>query len=107
MRTLDLEQRFAGLLAWNSLFHLSHDDQRAMFPLFAKHAAPGAALMFTSGTEHGEAIGSLDGAPLYHASLTPNEYRKLLTSNGFSVTNYRAKDPGCGGHTVWLAQYLP
>jgi SAM-dependent methyltransferase len=105
MRTLALPERFAGLLAWDSFFHLSADDQRAMFPRFAAHAAPSAALMFTSGPRHGEAIGEFCGEPLYHASLDPDEYRALLTEHGFRVLAHRAEDPSCGGHTVWLARY--
>jgi trans-aconitate methyltransferase len=69
MRTFALDRRFDGLLAWDSFFHLNHDDQRRMFPRFRDHAAPGAALMFTTGTSHGEAIGQYAGEPLYHASL--------------------------------------
>ena len=56
MRTLALGRTFNGVLAWDSFFHLAPDDQRRMFPLFRDHAAPRAALMFTSGPSHGEAI---------------------------------------------------
>ncbi len=104
MRVLDLEDTFHGLLAWDSFFHLAHDDQRRMFAIFRRHAAPGAALMFTSGGSHGEAIGSYHGEPLYHASLAPEEYRTLLTANGFRVVAHIIEDPNCGGHSVWLAQ---
>ncbi|WP_137042815.1 class I SAM-dependent methyltransferase [Pseudolabrys sp. FHR47] len=104
MRTLDLGHRFGGILAWDSFFHLAHDDQRRMFPLFAAHALPGAPLMFTSGSEHGEAIGNLHGEPLYHASLAPDEYRALLAANGFAVLDACMHDPDCGGHTIWLAR---
>lgn len=103
MRKLALGQRFDGLVAWDSFFHLTPDDQRAMFPAFAAHAAPGAALMFTSGPSQGVAMGTFEGEPLYHASLAPEEYRALLGANGFEVVAYVAQDPGCGGHTVWLA----
>jgi SAM-dependent methyltransferase len=103
MRSLDLGCRFDGLLAWDSFFHLKHDDQRAMFPIFRTHAGPGAALMFTSGPGHGEAMGSFQGEPLYHASLAPNEYRRLLFDNGFEVVAHVSEDPDCGNHTVWLA----
>src|SRR5262245_5304335 len=44
MRTLSLPRRFAGVLAWDSFFHLTPDDQRAMFPVFSRHARPGAAM---------------------------------------------------------------
>lgn len=104
MRGLSLSQRFDGVLAWNSFFHLRPDDQRAMFPIFAAHAAPDAALMFTSGTSEGVAMGSYHGEPLYHASLDPEEYEDLLRSNGFAVVAHVKEDAACGGHTIWLAQ---
>jgi SAM-dependent methyltransferase len=103
MRGLDLGRRFDGILAWDSFFHLDHDDQRAMFEVFRRHAAPGAALMFTSGPSHGIAMGTFEGEPLYHASLAPGEYRKMLRTAGFAVVDFRAEDPECGRHTVWLA----
>lgn len=104
MRGLALGRAFDGLLAWDSFFHLGHDDQRAMFPVFRAHAAPGAALMFTSGPSHGVAMGSYCGEPLHHASLDPAEYRALLRANGFEVVAHAVEDPDCGGHTVWLAR---
>ncbi|MGH8567035.1 MAG: class I SAM-dependent DNA methyltransferase [Gammaproteobacteria bacterium] len=104
MRTLSLARTFQGLIAWDSFFHLAHDDQRDMFPIFRQHASDGAALLFTSGPAHGEAIGTYRDEPLYHASLAEAEYRSLLATNGFDVVAHVAKDPGCGAHTIWLAQ---
>ncbi len=104
MRALDLGRRFDGLIAFDSLFHLAHDDQRRMFPRFARHAAEGAPILFTSGPAHGEAVGTYGGEPLYHASLDAGEYRTLLAENGFAVVAHVAEDQDCGGHTVWLAQ---
>lgn len=104
MRLLALGRRFAGLLAWDSFFHLSPEDQRAMFSRFEAHAAPRAVLMFTSGDSEGRAIGELEGDPLYHGSLGPEEYRFLLDAIGFEVIDHVVKDPTCGFRTVWLAQ---
>ena len=104
MRELALGSRFDGILAWDSFFHLTRADQRRMFPIFRAHAAPGATLMFTSGPQDGTAIGTLEGEPLHHASLDLDEYRALLAANGFAVVAHVAEDPGCGGHTVWLAR---
>ena len=104
MRTLSLGRRFSGILAWDSFFHLAPDAQRRMFPIFRDHAAPGAPLMLTSGPQHGESIGQLRGEPLYHASLAPAEYRSLLGNHGFDVAAETMEDPGCGGHSVWLAR---
>jgi len=104
MRALALGEVFDGLIAWDSFFHLTPDDQRPMFRLFRAHATPKAALMFTSGPRHGEAIGTFEGEPLYHASLDPAEYRTLLDANGFDVVAHAVENPTCGGHTIWLAQ---
>jgi SAM-dependent methyltransferase len=107
MRGLELNRRFDGLLAWHSSFHLAPADQRALFPRFAAHLDPGGVLMFTGGDEAGERIGEWMGEPLYHASLAPKEYEALLDAKGFSVLDYRPRDPECGGATVWLAQIKP
>ena len=104
MRRLGLDRRFSGLVAWDSFFHLSPGDQRPMFARFQAHAAPGAALMFTSGNEEGCAIGELEGDPLYHGSLNPDAYRTLLKAAGFEVVAHVAADAACGHRTVWLAR---
>jgi ubiquinone/menaquinone biosynthesis C-methylase UbiE len=103
MRALNLKKCFAAIIAWDSFFHLPPDGQRAMFPVFARHAAPGAALLFTSGTEEGSVVGSMFGHELYHASLSTEEYSRLLSRHGFAVSLHRVSDPDCGEHTVWLA----
>ena len=104
MRSLDLGEKFQGLVAWDSFFHLSQDDQRRMMPIFRAHAAPEAALLFTSGPRDGVALGTYHGEPLFHASLDPAEYRALLSANGFDVIAFVPDDETCGGHSVWLAQ---
>ena len=61
-----------GVLAWDSFFHLRPDDQRQMFGVFARHAAPSAVLMFNSGPVYSESVGTYRGAPL---SLQPESRR--------------------------------
>jgi trans-aconitate methyltransferase len=102
MRSLDLGRRFDGILLWHSSFHLTAADQRTLFPRLAAHSEPGAALMFTSGDDAGVRIGAWQGEPLYHASLAPAEYERLLAENGFEMVERRLRDPNCGGASVWL-----
>lgn len=104
MRELNLAQTFDGLIAWHSFFHLSPDDQRAMFAIFSRHVRPGGALMFTSGHEAEEVIGEWQGEALYHGSLSPNEYRSRLDTAGFDLRAHILDDPACGNATIWLAQ---
>jgi len=104
MRSLALGRRFQGVLAWDSFFHLRHQDQRRMFKIFAAHAAPAAILMFNAGFGHGEAVGSYQGDPLYHASLDASEYQALLTDFGFELIEHSINDPAKGGRIFWLAR---
>ena len=106
MRELKLDESYSGILAWDSFFHLTPDDQRKMFPIFQAHSLPGTALMFTSGTTHGEAIGQFEGEPLYHGSLDRAEYLALLETHGFRVVEQVTEDPACGGHTIWLGVFV-
>lgn len=106
MRKFYVPTKFDGIIAWHSFFHLNADDQRAMFPRFGAMAGPGAALMFTSGHYEGVAMGSFGGEPLFHASLSREEYQALLTKNGFAVVAQISQDPACGGATVWLARNI-
>ena len=92
MRAVSPGRRFAGILAWDSYFHLDHDHLR------------GAMLMFNTGDRHGEEIGSYRGDPLYHASLAPTEYETLLSQSGFGVVAHVVDDPRAGGRTVWLCK---
>ena len=106
MRGLDLGRRFDAVIAWDSFFHLTGADQRAMFGVFARHLQPGGRLLFTAGPAEGEAIGDMFGDPLFHYSLDPGEYDLLLQRAGLAVEAYQEKDPDCGDHTVWLARRL-
>ena len=105
MRLLQLPRKFDGILAWDSFFHLTPDDQRRMFDVLARHAAPLAVLMFNSGPAHGEGVAVYRGDPLYHARLKPDEYTALLGSIGFEVVAHAVEDwESGGGRTVWLAR---
>ncbi|MGB3433033.1 class I SAM-dependent DNA methyltransferase [Achromobacter sp.] len=106
MRSLPPLGPFQGLVAWHSFFHLRPADQRPMFNAFERLAAPGAALMFTSGAHLGEAIGQFEGRPLYHGSLDSAEYRELLRLAGFEVVSHVEGDKTCGGANIWLARRL-
>ena len=75
-----------------------------MFKIFALHAAPATILMFNTGFDHGEAVGSYRGDPLYHASLDASEYRTLLADSGFEPIEHSINDPAKGGRSFWLAR---
>jgi len=106
MRTYVPALNFAGVLAWDSLFHLPHDDQRTMLAKIASWLDPAGALLFNSGPAAGEAIGCQFGEDLYHASLDPAEYRALFAANGLAEVAFSPEDRRCGDRTIWLVRKL-
>ena len=105
MRSLDFTEQFSIVVAWDSFFHLSPDEQRGMFEKFRRHTAPRGVLVFTSGVTEGEGVGGdLFGDLLYHASLDTAEYAQLLDDGGYEIVDHSVEDPQCGGRTIWTAQ---
>ncbi len=105
MRNIELGEKFDCIIAWDSLFHLPQDDQRAMFQTFKQHLNERSILLFTSGSKAGEIYSDNGGESLYHASLSPDEYKKLLNKHHFELVAHKVEDKDCHGHTVWLAIY--
>lgn len=104
MRTLDLGRRFDAVLAWHSFFHLDEEDQRTTLPRLAAHLAPGAPLMFTAGPAAGIAMGEWEGEPLFHASLSREEYASLLARERCAIEGFWPGEPVGVGPTVYLAR---
>lgn len=107
MRTLDLPERFDGIIAWNSFFHLTRDEQRDVLVRCATHLVPGGALMLTVGPEDGEVTGHAGGEPIYHSSLAPSEYRRRLDALDIEIVTFVLEDPACDGQTVLLGRRRP
>ena len=105
MRKLSLNKKFDLVIAWNSYFHLTQDEQRDMFDIFVAHLNPSGILLFTTGPEAGEVWSDNGGEKLYHASLSPDEYKKILQQHDFELLVYKINDKDCNDHTVWLAKF--
>ncbi|MCP4915005.1 MAG: class I SAM-dependent methyltransferase [Oligoflexia bacterium] len=106
MRDFDLDRKFDGIIAWNSFFHLNQEDQVKALKVFAKHLKAGGVLMFTAGPEKGEVTGEVNGKPVYHSSLSVEEYRSVLSDLGIELVDYKLNDPDCYQHSVFLGQQI-
>jgi len=103
MRGFLLDRQFDGIVAWDSFFHLKPDEQRNTLRRFSQYLSPGGALMLTVGHEAGEVIGEVAGEAVYHSSLSPEEYKRILSSAGFQNIEIVLKDESCD-RTVLLAR---
>ncbi|MES0862752.1 class I SAM-dependent methyltransferase [Ruegeria sp. SCPT10] len=106
MRDFELSQRFDGVIAWNSFFHLTADEQKACIARMARHLRSGGMLMLTVGHSAGEAQGTVGGELVYHASLSPAGYAACLEDNGMILSGFLAKDPETQSHTVLMAHKI-
>lgn len=104
MATLELGETFDAIFSWDAFFHLTPAQQRAALPRFAAHLAPGGRLLLTVGPEAGEVTGTVEGDPVYHASLSAPEYGAILAAAGAPVEAFVAEDPSCDFHTILLAR---
>lgn len=105
MRTLELPERFDGIIGWDSFFHLTPDEQRETLRRIALHLAPGGALLLTVGPVAGEVVGHVGGDEVYHSSLDPEEYTAILAGHGIAIVRFVPEDPTCDLHTLLLAQH--
>lgn len=103
MREIALPQNFDGIIGWDSFFHLNPDEQRETLKIFCRHLNSGGTLLLTIGDEVGEVLGVVNGEPVYHASLAPEEYRAIFKAAGFTTVTIVLCDETCGEHSVLLA----
>ncbi len=103
MRSLDLGETFDGIIAWNSFFHLTPEDQRIALQRISDHLHEGAVFMVTVGPQAGEVSGHVDGAEVYHASLSPEDYVETCEKTGLEVVDFTPEDPECDFQTVMTA----
>ena len=104
MRALELARTFDGIVAWDSFFHLPAKDQAPVIKRIARHLNSMGVVMLTIGPDAGEALGTVGGQQIYHASLAIDEYRAVFQSCGMSVSEFVANDPDCAGHSVLIAR---
>lgn len=106
MIDFSLNRKFDAIIAWNSFFHLDHDEQLIALRNFTKHLRSGGTLLFTAGHGHGEVLGHVNGEQVYHSSLEFNEYETYLNELGVKIVDHCIEDRECNGHSVFLWKKL-
>lgn len=94
---------FHAVYSWDGFFHLSPDAQKTVLPKLATCVDRGGSMLLTIGPDAGEVIGEINGEQVYHASLAPCDYEKILRRAGFQSVEFVFNDSGCGGRSIVLA----
>jgi ubiquinone/menaquinone biosynthesis C-methylase UbiE len=72
--------RYDLIVAWDSIFHVPHSEQRQVVEKLCGALAPAGVLLFTAGGIDGEITGEMNGQNFYYSSLADEEYIKILKS---------------------------
>lgn len=104
MRDFAPRRRYDAIIGWDSLFHLTQDDQVLMLGRMGRWLKPGGRLLFTSGPNHGRVFGGMFGTPFRYWSLDEAGYRSVLAAQGFTEIACCFDEPAGERHRVWTAK---
>lgn len=101
---------FDAVVAWGVLFHLSIDDQKAVFARVADWLRPGGRFLFTAGDVEGTTTSEMDGVAFRYVSSDADGYRRALEQAGLILESihrdawdnvvYRARTTDLGGSVL-------
>jgi SAM-dependent methyltransferase len=92
---------FDAAIAWGVMFHLTHADQARAMANLSQVLKAGAPFLFTSGDEHGNIDGVMNGVSFHYFSFSIEGYRSLLRENGFTLLDTHADQ---GENRYYLAR---
>lgn len=70
------------IVAWDSTFHVPHDQQMEVHQKLCKSLAEGGVILFTAGGRDGKISGTMHGEKFDYSSLDTDEYLKILKNAG-------------------------
>lgn len=79
------EKTFDAAVAFDSLFHVPAEAQRAIYPKIASLLKPGGLFLFTHGKKAGEAKGTMFGEKFFYAALDRDDLVGCLEKAGLGI----------------------
>jgi cyclopropane fatty-acyl-phospholipid synthase-like methyltransferase len=105
MCELELDEQFAAVVAWDSLFHVERSRHLSVFRKLASLLSPaGLLLLSAGGTGHAGFTSEMHGHTFFYSAHDPAETLRLLTSAGFEVELCEEDDPSSHGHLAIIAR---
>lgn len=94
--------RYDLVVAWDSIFHAPHAEQRRVVAKLCDALAAGGAILFTAGGVDGEITGRMRGEEFYYSSLSDEEYLRTLNERGCKCV-LMERDQHPEDHVVFVA----
>lgn len=94
--------RYDVVVAWDSIFHAPHAEQRRVVAKLCDALADGGVLLFTAGGVDGEITGRMRGEEFYYSSLAEEEYLRTIKERGCKCV-LMERDQHPEDHVVFIA----
>ena len=111
--TVEFANRFAGIIAWDSVFHVERKYHGAIYRKLANALEPGGRLLLAVGgsdarsdcnDSSGEGFTSeMFGHTFFYSGYDPAVARQMLEAEGFEIYVWEDNDPTSRGHIAVVA----
>lgn len=98
------EEKFGGIVAHDSLFHLEYEQHGKVFAKLYDFLKPNGVLLFTHGGGKGEIEGEMNGEKFFYSSLGPEKLRKVLEEIGFKIENWNVDKSDGNGYMIGIVK---
>jgi 2-polyprenyl-3-methyl-5-hydroxy-6-metoxy-1,4-benzoquinol methylase len=82
------DEKYEGIVAWDSLFHLEYDKNEFAFEKLFGMLKAGGYMVFSHGGGQGEITGTMNGENFSYSSLGPELTLQTLKEIGFQIVKY-------------------
>lgn len=104
---VDFNDRFAAIIAWDSIFHIERRHHQTIFGKLHKWLEPDGRLLLSvdgSASDDGEGFTSeMFGQTFFYSGYAPEESIRLLEAEGFQIELWEVDDPLARGHVAIIA----
>jgi cyclopropane fatty-acyl-phospholipid synthase-like methyltransferase len=100
-------QRFDGVVAWDSVFHIAKGRHATVFRSMYDWLEPGGALLLSLGGSEDEFTEPMYGVEFFYSGHAPDTSVNLLRQAEFEILIADVDDPSSRGHMAIICRKAP
>lgn len=104
MVSVALSDRYDGLIAWDSIFHIPKAEHPALFDNLCRWLRPGGPVLLSLGGSAGEFTAPMFNVEFFYSGHAPEVSTALLREAGFDILLSEIDDPSSRGHLAVLCR---
>lgn len=104
MVSIALSDRYDGIIAWDSIFHIPKAEHPALFDNLHRWVRPGGPVLLSLGGSDGEFTDRMFNVEFIYSGHAPDVAAVLLREAGFDILLWEIDDPSSRGHLSVLCR---